>query len=168
MQEVYDNRVLHRMLGVEPQVPVVVSEGSSRKRGSGGRSHEAEASVKSAWEEADSAPEPSNRHNAEDVEEEESRYGIDARQPPRKRRRTDTKKDDHVYISDDEDDEDDDTREVPLVVHTLGDSDDEKGSDGALTAEEAEYDIDEPEDATPDKSEKAKRRSYWLSKGISA
>ena len=158
------------MLGVEPQVPVVISSHSSRKRRSSNHEHEAEASVKSAWEEADSMPEPSSRTKVEDIDEEVSRYGIDSRQPPRKRRRTNTRRDDHIYISDEEDDEDNDTADVPLVVHTLQDSEDEQGSDGALTAEEEEYDIvAAEEDEKADKVGKAERkRSYWLSKGLGA
>ena len=106
-------------------------------------------------------------------EEEESRYDIDARQqPPKKRRRTGTKLDTHIYTFDEDDDEDDDDDGPPLVVYTSAGSDDEGHLAASnLSAEEAEYDIGSTggdPDAPDSKTEKAqKKRSYWLSKGIS-
>ncbi|OJT08695.1 Poly(A) RNA polymerase cid14 [Trametes pubescens] len=106
VQEVYDRQILHRMLGITPKTlaPKVEVGGASRAAG--------EASVKSAWGEADMEPETEDEEGRpEDAVE--SRYEIDSkRQPPKKRRRTGARADkdvaaETVYTTDDEDPYDD-------------------------------------------------------------
>ena len=118
----------------------------------------AQESVESAWKQADSEHDVTRKHTAGD-EEEESRYGIDKRQPPAKRRRVGAEIDAHTVYTTDEDSEeegeaDDDEDNGDLVVH-MGDDD---GSDTGK--EEAEY------DTSPNNQKTGKKRSYWLSKGI--
>ncbi|KAJ3540390.1 hypothetical protein NM688_g6231 [Phlebia brevispora] len=172
VQEVYDNRTLHRMLGVEPAVPIVLSGTSSDKHNGIKRSKEGEESIRSAWEEADADPQ-SPTARKELVEEEESRYDIETRLPPKKRRRHGTKANSHVYISDDEDDDErGDDDKTPLVVHALVDSDEEDPAAMSFSEQEDAYDIDGSDDSASEpetRAEKARRtRSYWLSKAISA
>lgn len=120
-----------------------------------------EESVKSAWGEGEGDMELGtsevgidDRKAVEEVEEEESRYGI-ADQPPKKRRRSGTKKDLHtVYVSDDEDE---DGGPSPLYV----------GENDGVSEEEEEYDVGGGDgDFSSNKRAKAKKRSYWLSKGV--
>ena len=165
VQEVYDKRVLHRMLGMEPGI--VVSSRLSEKRFSGKDTREAADSVKAAWEEADNSFDANYRHVAEP--EEEGRYGIDSRLPPRKRRRLDNKMDAHVYISDDDDDDDDDPEvdDAALLVHTAGDSDNGSAVVPDGSEEEDAYDLGDVDEDADSKHERVRRtRSYWLSKGI--
>lgn len=170
VQEVYDQRTMHRLLGVEPVVPTVASVPSSDKHGGAKRSREGAESVKSAWEEADMDLGPD--HEKRPDHEEESRYDIETRQPPKKRRRKGTKIDTHIYISDDEDDErDEDGEDAAVVVHTAADSGDERGVVATLSElEEEAYDTggsDEEGAAPESKAEKKQRtRSFWLSKGM--
>lgn len=156
MQEVYDSQVLHRMLGVEPRVPVtldVKQKGSKPPKKSTSRAYE--ESVKLAWNDKEAGRDSGEEEKVEDVEEEEeSRYGI-ADQPPRKRKRTGKGTDLHtVYVSDDEDEE----GELSLNV---------KFNDG-VSEEEREYDVGGSGDDEPksNSSKREKTRSYWLSKGI--
>lgn len=161
VQEVYDRQILHRMLGITPKTlaPKVEVGGASRAAG--------EASVKSAWGEADMEPETEDEEGRpEDAVE--SRYEIDSkRQPPKKRRRTGARADkdvtaETVYTTDDEDPYDD--------MYSFAQQ--AKVDDG-ISEEEREYDL-----AALDKGRgrgsgsgssdaaAASRRSYWLSKAM--
>ncbi len=106
-----------------------------------------EESVHSAWEEADEELELDDRRH-EKADEEESRYGIDVRQPPKKRRRLGTHMDVHTVFTTDEeevydlDDPEDDMEEALQV----------SGQGGRIPKERSE------------KSERT--RSYWLSKAM--
>ncbi|TFY55297.1 hypothetical protein EVJ58_g8335 [Rhodofomes roseus] len=104
VQDVFDRRVLHRMLGITPRADVVPEVPQAASNGKSNAKHK--ASVQTAWEEADIAP-ASDKSAAED-EEEESRYRIDdRREPPRKRRRLGRESAIHtVFTTDDEDAED--------------------------------------------------------------
>lgn len=155
----YDSGVLHRILGIDPNIPVTVdmkhSSGSSKKPSSSVSYAQAAQSVKSAWEEAEMVMD-SDDEEIKNNEEEESRYrAADARsgQPPTKRRKTGKDKDIHtVYTTDDEEDED-----------PVG------GNKGDKTAEEeAEYAVlsASDDDDKPGKPKKSDVRSFWLSKGI--
>ncbi|KAF7799612.1 hypothetical protein EIP86_010850 [Pleurotus ostreatoroseus] len=171
VQEVYDQRVLHRILGVEPTVPTVSSGPFTDKRNGRKRSREGAESVKSAWEEADMELSTSD-DDKRSANEEESRYDIETRLPPKKRMRKGTKIDTHIYISDDDDDAGDgDVDDTALVVHTLQDSDDDRAVVADNDSEqEAAYDTggSDGEAAAPDgRAERKQRtRSFWLSKGI--
>ena len=165
MQELHDSKVLHKMLGVDPATevhfkPAAPPAGTSAASTSSARA--AKQSVQLAWEHADAENDATHRRDAE-PEVEESRYGIDRRQPPAKRRRIGSEIDAHtVYTTDDDDSESEDEdrpqdrRSGDVLVHTVE-------SDSDTGKEEAEYDVASP----PPKSEKAERtRSYWLSKGV--
>jgi len=168
IQEVYDDRTLHRMLGVEPRKTVVpaqvidtrrtISFQSESSRNGHAKSiqvveeifEEADMEMESDIEELEKLERHRKRRDRSEEEEEEGRYGIGAQeQPPNKRRRTGTAKDPHtVFTTDDEDEEE------GLIVNTFtdeGESLEEYESDGA----------DEARD-----SKAAQRRSYWLSKGV--
>ncbi|KAK1222953.1 hypothetical protein PQX77_014189 [Marasmius sp. AFHP31] len=176
VQEVYDQRVLHKMLGVDPR-PVVVTmtmdgdgggqvqgtTGGSRNRKRNGSSEGRRTVAKEVW--SVSSGEDSDDGNdvvylgskrkdqedgelQEDEEEDGGRYDIGAaKPPPAKRQKT--------------------GKEVPVYFVDDGDSDggseeDEDEDDSVVLDEEAEYDLEEREKP----ADKDKRRSYWLSKGI--
>ncbi|KZT70088.1 hypothetical protein DAEQUDRAFT_810830 [Daedalea quercina L-15889] len=147
VQEVFDRRVLHRMLGITPRKEIVLDSPPAPLNGKSSAAQK--ASVQTAWEEADMAL--AFDKNAAEDEEDESRYQIDGRQePPRKRRRLGRESDMHtVFTTDDEDAED--VQDYSLHV------------------------VDEPEDsvsATKDmrpvsRGDASSKRDYWLSKGLS-
>lgn len=158
MQELYDKRTLHNLLGIKPQ-PVAVESVTKMTRESSGRKERPSStlreanSVRSAWEEAEMHPDDDDDHyhhkrRREYQDEEEGRYDISWKRPPRKRRRARRPEDaPTVYISDDEEDS---TRAYSL--------------DSEM--EEVHYVSDE-DDVQPEKLQKVvQRRSYWLSKGI--
>ncbi|KAK1233190.1 hypothetical protein PQX77_003666 [Marasmius sp. AFHP31] len=175
VQEVYDQRVLHKMLGVDPR-PVVVTmtmdgDGDHQAQGTtGGRNRKRNGSsegrrtvAKEVWsvssgEDSDDGDDVvylgSKRKDQEDGElqedgeedEDGGRYDIGAAKPPPAKRQK-TGKEVSVYFVDD------------------GDSDggsEEEEEDSVVLDEEAEYDLEELEKP----ADKDKRRSYWLSKGI--
>ncbi|KAI0080501.1 hypothetical protein K474DRAFT_1615191 [Panus rudis PR-1116 ss-1] len=169
VQEIYDSRVLHRLLGVEPRVPVTldVKEPNGRDRASGSSGKAAAESVEIAWR-TSSGEDLSDREDVprrEEEDKDESRYGIanvrvPKGQPPLKRRRMGRPSDAHtVYTSDASDEDEREDGELAAQLHIgPGDYDAHGVSD-----EEEEYDVDEPK-GDPVKREKT--RSYWLSKGI--
>ncbi|CAL1705450.1 unnamed protein product [Somion occarium] len=185
VQEVYDSQVLHRMLGVEPTIPVTEevkrpngnnkSSSSRCKPMSQTRSREAQESVKSAWNESD--VDHSFDHSAAHAsdEEEESRYGIanvrePHSQPPIKRRRTGKPEDEHtVFTSDASEEEvdelDPDPDPEPSVHLNVGTDDYDAH---AVSEEESEYDVDgdEGEIKGPASEKRERTRSFWLSKGV--
>jgi non-canonical poly(A) RNA polymerase PAPD5/7 len=149
------------MLGVEPR-STVNSSFTDAQREATTKARAAKDSVDSAWKQADSEPDTTRKREA--VEEvEESRYGIDKRQPPAKRRRVGTQVDAHtVYTTDEDDDseveegEADEMDGEELVVH-MG-----SGTHSETGKEEAEYDTS----LRKDKAERKSLRSYWLSKAV--
>lgn len=182
MQEVYDNRTLHRLLGVEPRKrisdPKFASQSESRRSinfqaesstASNGRSkvssYSAQA-VEEVFEEADmelssdsekhTPPSSRAKEKRREPSEEEGRYGIGSRdQRPKKRRKVGTRADAHtVFMTDEEDDED------GVIAHTITDEEsdlehDEYASDGGVEGEQGTK-----------TAEQDRRRSYWLSKGV--
>ncbi|THH31115.1 hypothetical protein EUX98_g3085 [Antrodiella citrinella] len=161
-QEVYDSRVLHRILGIEDIAPVpleIKHEKSSKQPINSRTQARAAESVQSAWSKADvAAEEQEDRHKSDDVEE--SRYrAADSRsgQPPKKRRRTGKDEDLHtVYTTDEEEDVADDN----LHLHFAG------APDGASEKED-EYTVLSESSLDRDvSSRKELKRSYWLSKGV--
>ena len=186
MQEVYDSRVLHRMLGVQPAVPVIIDakqpkddekpRGDSNKPMSETRSHEAKESVKSAWKETEAEQSFDHSMTQHEDDEEESRYGIanvrDSQQgqPPPKRRRTGKSRDEHtIYTSDASEDSDgqpDEDASTSPIVH-LGDIEPEDYDAHVQTSEEeAEYDIDDRLEKSAGSEKRQRTRSFWLSKGV--
>jgi non-canonical poly(A) RNA polymerase PAPD5/7 len=176
VQEVYDSRVLHQMVGVDPVSSLLSTKPSSSRSQvkTSERSRGADTSVQAAWKAIDSDQESGEErtHRSPRMdEEEESRYGIgDKKQPPMKRRRMGTDKDLHtVYISDEEEDSGSSAsgRSEHLILHadmgpgSAGSVEDDSDSD-SVAAEEAEYTLDHEDDK---KTKAQNRRSYWLSKG---
>ncbi|RDB22215.1 Poly(A) RNA polymerase cid14 [Hypsizygus marmoreus] len=160
VQEVYDKRILHNILGVKPQ-PSIGTPDSKKKPTNGSGSSKPSSlairgasSVKTAWHEAEAEPElfDENDHKRRrDEDDDEGRYKINRQQPPKKRRRTGRVHDNHTVFTTDEDE-------------------DEEGVDeeGDSEVEDAHYASDDGGSSrTPRDQEKAdKRRSYWLSKAI--
>lgn len=162
VQELHDSKVLHRMLGIDPAAEVRFRPSDTPENNGTSQTRAAKESVRSAWEHADAERDTTHKREAE-PEVEESRYGIDRRQPPTKRRRMGAEIDMHtVYTTDDDEESEDEDKNKGemkgdgVVVHTI-DSGSETGD------EEEEYDVS----LSSNKSEKAERtRSYWLSKGV--
>lgn len=151
MQEIYDQRVLHSILGVKP-LPTVVKHAQTDEKIYRPISSKQQASqvVEDAWEETKQSRDyeeschPRQHYRVGDDREEGGRYDIG--RPSKKRRRSGRTKDDNAVIFVDDDDD-----------------------DGAGT-EEGEYDSheDDIDEYRPysEKPRNDKRRSYWLSKGI--
>lgn len=181
VQEVYDKRTLHHLVGVNPKeisVPKPPARDSSNgkasmnhngKPSSASNSRAAE-SVQSAWEEADTKLDSDQGQAASarvnsikrgmETEEEEGRYGIGrGRLPLKKRRKTGGREDAHTVFTTDDDEEEVDEFIAGFAMSEGVDSIDEEG----------EY--DEILKPGPDRnnitgSRVEERRSYWLSKGI--
>ncbi|KAH7929632.1 hypothetical protein BV22DRAFT_1056505 [Leucogyrophana mollusca] len=162
LQEVYDQRSLHRLLGVVPKaavVPAIVPIDENKNENTHSQSTRGATIIENAWSEADMELESGEErhtngvHRDEQEGEETGRYHIEERRPS-KRRKEGSWKDEHpmVFTTDDEDDE----------PHEY--SEDE--------AEYQAYDIrdklleDDESDSSERKSRMSRRRSYWLSKGI--
>ena len=155
VQELHDSKVLHRMLGLDSAAEVRFRPSDAPESNGTSQVRAAKESVQSTWEHADAEHDAAHGRDAEpDVEE--SRYGIDKRQPPSKRRRVGAEIDMHtVYTTDDDEDSEEDGGEG-VVVHTVD-------SGSGTGEEEDEYDVS----FSSNKSEKTERkRSYWLSKGV--
>ncbi|TFY80031.1 hypothetical protein EWM64_g3977 [Hericium alpestre] len=187
IQEIYDKRVLHRLLGVSPKA-TVVHDRSSANGSSTSRKNGASASgVQSVWEKADGLREgrslfglqspspPSRKHDIIDVDaldsEEESRYAM----PPKKRQRVGNSRDTHTVFTTDEEDTDDDKPDI--YIHTIGDDDDDslaeeeeeyaRADSGSESGEvEAADGLKRREVKTNGASVTDKKRAYWASKGI--
>jgi len=150
VQELYDSRILHKMLGVDTEVrraPQVVNGVSNGVNDDRKYSREAQNAVHSAWtsEDRQLSDDDEGGRRAEDGEEvEEGRYDIP---PPKKRRKTGrSDKHEHtvVYVSGSEDEREDEAyRAVTIEV--------EREQDGERKSE---------------RRDTASKRSYWLSKGI--
>lgn len=171
MQELYDQRILHSILGVQP-LPTIVKHIDTDNKTIRSPSSKRQA-VDDAWEEFrrnreyayDESPSSSRQHHrvASDIDE-GGRYDI-GRQPSKKRRKTGREIDDHpVIFVDDEDEEE---------RHGYRDYDDDY--DYYSTAEDAnlkdddrrhESDYDNRKSSYPENSRNDRRRSYWLSKGV--
>ena len=157
LQELYDQRVLHSIVGVNP-LPTVIKHVDSDKKTSESPSSTRQA-VEDAWEEMrrnrehayhESSSSRQHHRAANDVDE-GGRYDI-GRQPPKKRRKTGRAKDNHPVVFVDDDDEE---------RHGYED-------DYYYSAENREYDDRDESgfDNHRSYSRNDRRRSYWLSKGI--
>ena len=155
MQELYDQRVLHSIVGVKP-LPTVVKHVESDDKTSQSPSSKRQA-VEDAWEEMrrdreyahDESSSSRQHHRVANDSEEGGRYDI-GRQPPKKRQKTGRAIDNHPVIFVDDDDEEE--------RHKYHDDDSEDG----------EYDHRHESDykSYPENPRNDRRRSYWLSKGI--
>ena len=161
LQELYDQRVLHSIVGVNP-LPTVIKHVGSDKKTSESPSSTRQA-VEDAWEEMRRNREHAyhessssrQHHRAANDADEGGRYDI-GRQPPKKRRKTGRAIDNHPVIFVDDDDEEE--------RHGYHDDDDDSAEDGEYgNRHEIDFDNHKPysENARNDR-----RRSYWLSKGI--
>jgi non-canonical poly(A) RNA polymerase PAPD5/7 len=158
VQELYDQRVLHSIVGVEP-LPTVVKHVESEPRQSPSSKRQA---VEDAWDEkrrnrehAYDESSSSRQHHrvANDGEEGGGRYDI-GRHRPKKRRKTGRAMDNHPVIFVDDEEE----------RHRYHDDDD-------YYSEDHEYDHRRESDfenykSYPENPRNDRRRSYWLSKGI--
>lgn len=152
----YDNRTLHRLVGVSPQNGLSKVDMSSKfvpatQSTRSARDTLATESVDSAWGEADMDPETDDDVQQKQKEEYDDggRYAIGP--PSRKRRKTGGRSDRHVatvFITDEEDEAF------------------AQESEDSLDEEEREYDwrLDESSASRPNVGQD-RRRSYWLSKG---
>ncbi|PCH37934.1 hypothetical protein WOLCODRAFT_148891 [Wolfiporia cocos MD-104 SS10] len=150
VQEVYNRKVLHQMLGITPQTGLSAkAPPSSEPKGKGRINKER---VKSAWEDTETdmklGSEARNDKNAAVRVREEDRYQLEKRlQPPRKRRRLDRESDGHaVFTTDDEDRE---SREYEAYG-----VDPESEEDGRSSA------------FKPRGSRRRDKQDYWLSKSF--
>lgn len=171
MQELYDRRVLHNIVGVKPLQHNDHSgnEGDSEKeRTANGEANKNSSSkskaardVERIWDDPDRHSDvedyspvsrDSRSHRRSGRDDDEGRYAI-GRQPPQKRRKTGRSQDAHTvyFVDDEEEDElryDDDDGVVAEVMEYMSDEE----SDRAAPSSRAE----DPK--------KGARRSYWLSK----
>jgi non-canonical poly(A) RNA polymerase PAPD5/7 len=182
VQELYDSRTLHRIVGVSAKAHLAASSNGASTNGdvehtkkksktSKPKSKPKEAKgVFSVWEEADMELESDNDHPRQrdgGEEEEEGRYGIEKRHQKSSRRQK-TSASAVTFITDDESD----VSEVKMLKKAAVDVpitefiDDRNSEDDR---EEGEY-ISSEEDAGDDRLKSKKnesgerRRSYWLSK----
>jgi non-canonical poly(A) RNA polymerase PAPD5/7 len=153
VQEIYDKRTIHRLVGVSPQNGLSKIDISSKfvPEARPARNTRAAEVVESAWGEADMEPETDEEVQPKRKEEYDDggRYAIGA--PSRKRRKTGGRSDHHVatvFVTDDD-------------GETFG-----RRSEDSLDEEEREYDLqlDEGFASRPSLGQD-RRRSYWLSKG---
>lgn len=151
--ELYEERKLHKLLGVNPK-PVVVEyqEPSSSSAKAEEPTNDATASLVPHYVEAGS--EDGEVHPIRDDNEDEDdrgRYGIGEAGPPTKRRKLGNDHDSHVvFTTDDEDDEE-------FAAYAVPSSDDSQVEPVARL------------NGSPNKRPKVDRqtsRDYWLSKGI--
>ena len=164
MQELYDQRVLHSIVGVKPLPTVVKHVDESDEKTSHSPSSKRQA-VEDAWEERrrnrehahDESSSSRQHHRVANDSEEGGRYDI-GRQPPKKRRKTGREIDNHSVIFVDDDDEEDHHGYRHRYRH---DDDPEDGEYDERHESDFDYHKSYPENPRNDR-----RRSYWLSKGI--
>lgn len=154
MAELYDEGVLHSILGVKPLPTIVKHVQTDEKIRHKPNSSSKRQAVEDTWEQNRDYDEYSqSRHHHRVADEDGGRYDI-GRQSPRKRRRTGRARDHNDH---------------PVVF--VDDDDEEERRMYADDPEGGEYDSDEGDfDRYPSYSEKSRNdrrtRSYWLSKGI--
>ncbi|KAF8646922.1 hypothetical protein AX16_007014 [Volvariella volvacea WC 439] len=149
VQELYDMRTLHNLLGVKPVAEVVVAanDGPSPKE-TRPHTQAAQDVVQTAWQEAEGEADARHDRRGEESSDEEGRYDI-GRQPARKRQNVGDKPAPTVFTTDDEEESDD-----GLVLNVI---------DGA-SEEEAGY--ASGDGLSSRRNKEAERRDYWLSKGL--
>ncbi|KAG5634891.1 hypothetical protein H0H81_000408 [Sphagnurus paluster] len=169
VQELYDKRILHNMLGIMPKpvvtnghAPPATNNGNGRAGGSGKPSSSVTRananSVNSAWRAADAEHEDSYKRHREiisvedDDDDEEGRYHI-GREPPHKRQKTGKQRDAHTVFTTDEDED-----SLSNCVES------EEEEEEAHYASDVDVGLSNSRPSNPEKADK--RRSYWLSKGL--
>lgn len=143
-------------MGVEPKPKATVVEAPSKPESSqnGSSPKEPPRSVQDIDEEAEMEMESEDEYQRREPSEDEGRYGIAARnQEPRKRRKIATSQEVHAVFTTDDEDEYEENASGLIISTVTG----KKSSD----AEDDEY-----ASGGDAKSRMARRRSYWLSKGI--
>ncbi|KIM48612.1 hypothetical protein M413DRAFT_82359 [Hebeloma cylindrosporum] len=165
VQELYDRRTLHKIVGARP-LPVVVKssdEISFRKpaeRESSSSKSKASRAVESVWDTEDASHDfdheeyYSRRHRHRPAaDEERGRYDI-GQQPSKKRRKTGRESDAHTVVFVDDDDDEEERRADEM-------------EDGEYMSLDSESDDDRrPKLSRRSSAKSDHRRSYWLSKGI--
>ena len=154
MQELYDRRTLHNIVGVKP-LPVIVKssdEIGSRKPESSRSKSKASRAVESIWDTEDTSHALDHeeyysrgRRHRPAADEERGRYDIG--QPSKKRRKMGRESDAHTVVFVDDDDEERRT-----------DEDEERGY---MSFEDERR----PALSRRSSEKSGRRRSYWLSKG---
>ncbi|KAJ3887328.1 hypothetical protein GG344DRAFT_55872, partial [Lentinula edodes] len=155
VQEVYDRRILHKLLNVKPRIiiPIVIS--SEGDQHTGANKDEEDDHNNNLHRRR------RNERSGSDSEDDSGKYGISGRQQPKKRMKTGGEMDMHTLV-------------------TIYTTDDEEGNDtssgselDSVAEEEAEYDVDVIDadagmhvDMGKDAVVSEPKRSYWLSKGI--
>ncbi|KAF8625741.1 hypothetical protein AX17_006768 [Amanita inopinata Kibby_2008] len=168
VQEVYDSRVLHNLVGINPkptivQAAVVTNTNGGRPRPpSSSQSGIAQKAVRAAWKEAEEGAisdyDASHKRRSlaayeDEDEDDEGRYHIGRqRPPPHKRRRTGKAADLHTVFTTDDDAEG--------SLFSRGESETEEGEYLESTQKGHRGRQQEGGEA------ESRRRSYWLSKGI--
>lgn len=161
MQELYDQKVLHSILGVEP-LPTVVEHVQSDEeiRQSPSSKRQASKVIEDAWEQTrrsrdyayhESSHSRQHRHRVADDHEEGGRYDIGRH----KRRKTGRAIDNHhnvIFVDDDEE-------------HRGYDDDDDDPGEGECEERYESY-VDRYREPYPENPKNDRRRLYWLSKGI--
>lgn len=158
VQELYDQKVLHSIVGVKP-LPTVVKHVESNEKTSQSPSSKRQV-VEDAWEEMrrnreyayDESSSSRQHHRVANDDEEGGRYDIE-RHPPKKRRKTGRDHHPVIFVDDDDDEE----------RHGYHDDCYSKDDEYDDRRRESRFDnyTSHPENPRNDR-----RRSYWLSKGI--
>lgn len=165
VQEVHDEGILHRLLGVDRPGPIlIVTDLTADDLVTSDRAVDSQ-SVLSSWTGANkdtitiSDNESGRTGAADESYESESRYDIKAGSPSRKRRRTGTDRDAHiVYTADDEEEEHSDASEVDSLLEEETQYD---AVHSVMNEGEQENGLTKETNLTA-----AGRRAYWISKGV--
>ncbi|KAJ3807269.1 hypothetical protein F5876DRAFT_48398, partial [Lentinula aff. lateritia] len=184
VQEVYDRRILHKLLNVKPRIIVVTDDPETKAPAMSNGRHTSQILAKAEPGATNENPIDleDDERSGSDSEDDSGKYGISGRQPPKKRMKTGGEMDMHtlvtIYTTDDDDGDGNDTNSESEL--------------DSVAEEEAEYDVDvidvdagmhvdmgkdavvsEPDSMLTKAESKLrsnggneKKRSYWLSKGI--
>lgn len=165
VQELYDRRTLHNIVGVRP-LPAIVKEISFRKlhqKEPSVSKSKASRAVESIWDTEDLSYDfdheefsSSGHRHRRAADEERGRYDIGL-QPSRKKRKTGRESDAHkvVFVDDDDYDENDEERRA-----------DDEEEEEYMSLESESDDERRPSLSRRSSAKSDHRRSYWLSKGI--
>ncbi|KAH9484478.1 Poly(A) RNA polymerase cid14 [Psilocybe cubensis] len=167
VQELYDRRVLHNILGVKPQ-PIVIQDSDDEVDDERRKDSKTSHVIESVWENGDRQSDSDNddahlRRNGHTGDDDGGRYAI-GRQPPKKRRRTGREEDSHtVYLEDDDEDEE----ELSFGGGRRGDANKvDELEDGEYSSNGSDEEDRPGRFQKRDDPKRDARRSYWLSKAI--
>lgn len=170
MQEVYDRKTLHQLLGVKPK-EITFAAANEReahrqlntKKPSFASKSRASRSVQAAWEAADTEQLSDDAGKEQgDAEDDAGRYAIGKHPPSRKRKRGGNRPEVYAVFTSDEDDEE---------PGELREGVEDNSSAGSLEAEDAEYtlatsELPQKDSKQPSTGQVGRNRSYWLSKAV--